>query len=107
MIPGEKLTIGGREYIAPPLNLASMRAHKAMMTKAYGMAKGSQAEPDPSDLLEMSEMIVESLKRNYPEVTLESIEADLDFPTLLSAFTRIISAGLVGPSLGEAKPGSQ
>lgn len=107
MIPGEVITIGGKQYTAPPLNLASMRAHKAMMIKAYSMAKGSDAEPGPDDLLEMSEMLVESLQRNYPEITLSAIEADLDFPTLLSAFTKIISAGLQGPSLGETKPGTQ
>lgn len=105
MIPGKEVEIGGNKYVLPPLNIASLRKHREFMTRVRQIADGS-IEAGPEDLLEMAEVVRDSLLRNHPDVDFELIEEHLDFAKVTECVTAIMRVNSSGPAMGEKKPGN-
>lgn len=96
MIAGKKITLGGREFEAPPVPFAVIRKH-------IDVFEGRQ---QPS-LLDMGDIIFLALKRNYPELTQEELDGLLDRANMLEAFnTVMLVSGTQEKLPGEAAPGS-
>lgn len=76
MIEGKKISMGGKVYTIPPLNIKLFRQHKdaiSQLTSVEEVKKLSNFE-----YIEMAlPVVVDDLKRNYPELTLEKLETDL------------------------------
>jgi len=70
MIQGQKIEIGGKDYMLPPLGLG-------------GLKKTAELREDYDDMSEdekldaLIEMVHAALVRNYPDYTLEEMKADL------------------------------
>ena len=106
MIPGKEVEIGGTKYTLPPLNIPSLRKHEALLNKGAAFAAGGLI-PSATDILEMTQIVEESFKRNYPAVNFaEKIEEHLDIEKVTECFTAIMVAGSAGPRTGESKPAS-
>jgi len=105
MIPGREVEIGGEKYTLPPLNIASLRKHREFMNRARHLADGS-VEAGVDEVLEMTEIVKESLKRNHPEANFAQIEEHLEIDKLTECFSAIMRVNGSGPALGEKKPAS-
>lgn len=105
MIPGKEVEIGGKKYTLPPLNIASLRKHMDFMKRAKHLADGS-IEAGVEEVMEMTEIVKESLKRNHPEADFADIEEHLEIDKLTECFSAIMRVNGSGPALGEKKPGN-
>jgi hypothetical protein len=95
MIEGKKVQMGGKEWIVPPLNFRSLKAHReALMTATPASLVASGKVVD---------LIHEALKRNYPELTLDELEDMLDMGNALAVTEAVLGvSGLVERESGEA-----
>jgi len=105
MIPGREVEIGGKKYTLPPLNIASLRKHREFMDKSKQLADGT-IEPGVGEIFEMTDMVRDSLMRNYPEVNFAEIEEELDIAKVTECFLAVMKINGSGPALGEKKPGN-
>lgn len=105
MIPGKEVEIGGKKYTLPPLNIASLRKHREFMDRSKQLADGT-TEPGMVDLLEMTDMVRDSLMRNHPDANFAEIEEHLDIVKLNECFLAVVRINGSGPALGEKKPGN-
>lgn len=97
MIDGKKITLGGRDFVAPPAPFGCIRKNKEIF-------EGSQ----PATLTIMADVVFASLKRNYPDLTQEEFDENyLDMGNLRGAFRAVmlISGAEEQPS-GEGAPGA-
>lgn len=105
---GVALKIGGAEYIAPPLNLNGV-----MAIEESGALKMRQSDSMRVKIEGCLLILIASLNRNYPDITLdwlkEEILGDELLPMLGAVSEIIVKGGFVpaGSSLGEAKAGDQ
>ena len=79
MLEGVKVELNGREFIAPPVNLAFVRAHSDFF----------EGRKSPT-LAFMSDAIFASLKRNYPDLTQDELEDVLDVGNMKQAFNAVM-----------------
>jgi hypothetical protein len=98
---GVKITLGGREFVVPPLNFKSLR-------KFLPHIQAVQTESDPEKMMDLYEEILQSaLARNYPEITKEELDEVLDFSNIQEVFAAIMGAsGLKFLKPGETRAGS-
>jgi hypothetical protein len=95
---GKKITIGGTEYVIPPL---SFRQLKTMSTEIKSLAvKG----PDNTEI--MLRVIQAALSRNYPEMTLEQIEEIVDLGNILEITQAVMGGSGFVKTVGEILAGS-
>lgn len=83
MHEGVLVLLGGREYVLPPMTLATRRrdiATRAAIEQGY-------EEAQEQDLL--VEVLHECLRRNYPQLTREQMEEGATFPELLEAYGQL------------------
>ncbi len=98
IILGKKITLGGQDFIAPPVPLACVRKYKDLFN---GKEKGA-------DLLVMADIVLMSLQRNYPDMTESELDGLLDIDNLPLAFNMVMSAsGTEKTTSGEAPAASQ
>lgn len=99
MIDGPKLVLGGQEFIVPPANLKTIRAHTAARTKADSTA---QERIDANVAF-----ILTTLQRNYPDLTEDFVLTHVDARNQTDVM-RIISeaAGYTKAEPGEAPAGT-
>lgn len=90
MIPGTTIKLGETKYLVPPLNFAAMKKHKAFIASCM------KGDIDPAKFLEdgdferISDIAFLAIKRNYPKVTVEEIEENLDASNLQDIFNAIM-----------------
>jgi hypothetical protein len=94
MIPGVEVTIGEKKYTMPPLSLGQLRNGVMLKLKEHDEAIEQSKGYEASVL--KGEIVLEALKRNYPELTLDSVEFD---------FGNINELWLVALGLSGFKPG--
>ncbi len=100
LIDGVVVRMGGRDWTVPPLSFKQLRGLQPqleLLAKLAGTAS-------PRDIGVISDIVLAALSRNYPEITLDEVEAVLD----LGNAGRVITAILTGSGLsrGEGGPGS-
>lgn len=107
MIPGKEVEIGGKKYTLPPLNIPSLRLHKAFLDRAKAEFVANPDLIKFEDVAEMTDIVRESFTRNYPEVNFaETIEPQLDMVKVSELFGMVMGANGAGPALGEKRPGN-
>jgi len=89
-IPGEKITLAGRTFVAPPIPLGCMRKYEDVFN--------GKADPSP---LVMGDVIFMTLRRNYPDLTQDEMDELLDAKNMVEVFAAIGHAS----GLQEAQPG--
>lgn len=80
---GVQITLGGRTFVLPPMTLA-MRKKEMATRRTLGENYDDLAEQEL-----LLEVMVETLKRNYPALTKEELEPVVDFPELIEAYARL------------------
>lgn len=110
LVGGAVVKMGGVEYTVPPLNFRSVRKLQAagdLDRFEKGISFGIQIRPEDLDAL--LRIVLEALKRNYPDMTIERLEELLDFGNALDVVRAILSISGIGDSkktaTGEAATG--
>src|ERR1700736_4322202 len=91
MIPGVTITMGGRDWVVPPLTLGQLRR---LMPRVRQLTEidASMGEVQIGVLVEI---IASALQRNYPDATAEIVENLLD----LGNANTVLNAVLTGSGL--------
>jgi hypothetical protein len=96
---GTKVTMGGRDFILPPLTLKALRLLGPKI-KVLGQINDV---PTEEQVGAMVEVVHASTVRNYPDMTPEDLEDLLDLGNLPTVFQAIMSSsGLKQGVPGEA-----
>ena len=91
MIPGIPLTLGGDDFIIPPLNFAALKKLQPVIESLATIS--SSLEGNQIDAI--TQIVHSAMSRNYPDITLEKVMDILDLgnaPTILAAIMN--SSGL-------------
>ena len=99
MFEGVTITIGGREFIIPPL---SFKQVKALWPIIQEISKPEKTIVDAVD--GFTQVVHAAISRNYPDVTQEEIADLLDFGNVNKIINDIL--GVSGFVLGEKKAGN-
>lgn len=75
MIEGATVSMGGKEWVVPPLSLAQL---KVFLPRVQGLAGMDTAQIADKQLQTLVEIVTAALQRNYPEVTPAQVEDILD-----------------------------
>lgn len=107
LLEGQKLNLGGRDFIVPPLNIKALRILGPRFNQLQKIAdSGDLAEMFNGDNLDtLVDVVHAAIVRNYPDVTREEMEDLIDLANLQPLFMSICGqSGLQqkGPR-GEAK----
>ncbi|MDB4882390.1 MAG: hypothetical protein JWL95_1156 [Gemmatimonadetes bacterium] len=85
--PGVSIELGGRVFVVPPLSLASLRS---LHEKLDGIVLDEI--PDLSKTVDLLEVALAALQRNYPELTISELADLVDVstfgPLMLAAMGR-------------------
>jgi hypothetical protein len=95
MIKGEKIKVGGEEYVLPPLNLDDVEQHW------FELIDGSLFK----HLKACAEIFHAALSRNYPDLLLSELKAKMTPGELVTNLTILMkqSGFVVGEPLGGSK----
>lgn len=100
MIDGAKIKMGGVEYIVPALNLKRLRA---LSPKIDNLQAGRGTPDEQMDAT--VEIIHAALSRNYPSLSIETVEDGVDLSNVQSILMAVLGAsGLTSGEKGEGKP---
>ena len=98
MIDGTKITLGGNEYIVPPLNF---KALKRLQPTIESLAKVDMAMSD-EQIDNIAEIVLAALIRNYPDKTKDDVLEWLDLGNTAKILNAIMGAsGIKTASVGE------
>ena len=91
MVPGVSVTMGGHDWVVPPLTLGQLRR---LMPKVRQLTEigASMGEAQISVLVDI---VAAALQRNYPEITTDQVENLLD----LGNANAVLNAVLTGSGL--------
>jgi len=93
LVEGIKINLGGREFVAPPLPLKVFRLHPDWFETLNDLT----GLPTPETVEIMTQIILSSLHRNYPDLTAEELEDLLDVNNMPIAMRAVM-----GQATGEA-----
>jgi hypothetical protein len=98
-IPGAIVAMGGHDWVVPPLTLGQLRR---LMPKVRQLSEIGAAM-DETQIAVLVEIVAAALQRNYPEITVETVESLLD----LGNAGHVLGVVLTGSGLKarEASPG--
>src|SRR6266699_3746809 len=94
MIPGITISMGGSDYIVPPLTLGQLKR----LTPT--IARLSDKEDQSVVFDAVCEIVKEALSRNYPSISKEQVEDLLDLANCAEAVGAVLRGS--GLKLGEA-----
>jgi hypothetical protein len=106
MLPGVTISMGGRDWLVPPLTLGQLRRlmPKVRQLTEIGASMGEM------QITVLVEIVVAAMQRNYPEATAEVVENLLDLGNASAVLNAVLTGSGLKPSdncLGEtAAPGS-
>jgi hypothetical protein len=91
MIPGVTVVMGGQDWTVPPLTLGQLRRlmPKVRQLTEIGAAMGEE------QIAVLVDIVTEALRRNYPDITTDSVENLLD----LGNASVVLNAVLTGSGL--------
>jgi len=99
MIPGIKISMGGQEWMVPPLTLGQLRKLESKirsMTEVAADARGMSAEQIDS----VGEIVAAALSRNYPDMTSERVLELIDVGNARAVILAVLTGSGLQP--GEA-----
>lgn len=67
---GQDVNLGGTVYTVPPLALGALRR---LLPKIQALSLGEDLMPDLSQVVDLLEICLAALQRNYPDMTLEEL----------------------------------
>lgn len=92
--PGVEVTIGGRAYLAPALNFVSLKRLLPKVGAAEDLPSEGGMSGFAKDFILKSEValevIVASLERNYPGITLEMVEEELGMEEMVPLLAKVV-----------------
>lgn len=98
MFDGVKVTMGGREFILPPLTLKALRK----MGPKIKLLGTMTDVPTEEQIAAMVEVVHAGLVRNYPDITVDELEDLIDLGNLREVFPAVMaSSGLSRVTPGE------
>ena len=86
--PGVKLTLGGREFVALPLNLKALRE----LAPRFPVLTGMGDVPTGPQIDVVSDIVYSALLRNHPDLTRDELEELLDLENLARALQAVMGA---------------
>lgn len=92
-VPGTSMTLGGRQWILPPLTLGAMEQLQDRLSAFQGSLT-------PASIGTVIDAAHASLKRNYPEITREEVADMVD----MSNWVDVIQAVMNVSGIGERDP---
>ncbi len=98
MIKGTEVELGGTVYIVPPLNLAALERFQDRLESYAGGI-------DRESVKFVVEVAHASIKRNYPDMTVDQLKELIDLGNIQEVFGAVMNvSGLVArsPDKGEA-----
>lgn len=98
---GEKLKLGDKEYVIPPLTWRRIRELLPVLGRIKISPVGLEITGEMLD--DYATVILAALNRNYPDMTRESLEDVLDLGNAPQIFLAIM--GMSGLIRGEMMPG--
>jgi hypothetical protein len=101
LIEGVTIKMGGKEWVVPPLTLPPLRR---FLQKGKELRKAPQEDGTAYFDL-MVEAVLAAMRRNYPDLTKDTLEEFLDLGNIPDVFAAI--AGRSGLILGEMLAGSR
>lgn len=98
-------TLGGVDYVIPPISLGALEQMQERITKVVG-------ELDADTITTVIDVTHSALSRNYPEITREEVSDIVDVGNMFELFEAVMDvSGLkrksledAGESLGELQP---
>lgn len=109
LIPGVEVELGGRKFVVPPLPLGALR----QLAKYSDAATSGTGNVSSASVDALIGAMHRTLRRNYPQITVEEVEDLLDVPTAIDLFGRLNQLSGLEPSadegaapLGESSGGS-
>ncbi|MGH7044932.1 MAG: hypothetical protein ACREE2_00910 [Stellaceae bacterium] len=91
MIPGVMVAMGGQQWTIPPLTLGQLRR---LMPKVRKLTEIG-AQMGETQIIVLVEIVTAALQRNYPDMTVETVEGLLD----LGNAGTVLNAVLTGSGL--------
>ena len=91
MLPGVTITMGGQDWLVPPLTLGQLRR---LMPKVRRLTE-TDASMSETQIIVLVEIVAAALQRNYPEATADMVENLLD----LGNASAVLNAVLTGSGL--------
>lgn len=104
MIRGTPIRLGEMEYIAPPLNFAALEKYDEFFRSAA--AGGLELQGDTRQMAIVADLVYLSLRRNYPDITPETVKEGLDLGNFQEIFQAIVSTSGFTTRVGEPAPGT-
>jgi hypothetical protein len=101
MIDGVVISMGGKKWLVPPLNLKFLRKNSERLAQYQGV---SAASPDSVDMA--LEIIQAALSRNYPEITSDVLLEIVDMGNVQQIMEAIMGISGLERVSGEAWKGS-
>ncbi|OGW51751.1 MAG: hypothetical protein A2Y81_12740 [Nitrospirae bacterium RBG_13_43_8] len=80
MIDGTKLKIGDKEFVVSALNFKQVRELRPLFKKLQDLQGGENVDSEQLDA--MIEIVHQGLQRNYPDITKEELEENLDMQNI-------------------------
>ena len=99
MINGKTISLSGEDFVLPPLNIATLKKHQVF----FDSLRDGQGQ---TNFAVMSEIILGSIQRNYPDMTQARLDELLDIGNIASAFQAVMSVSGFEAASGEAPPGN-
>lgn len=96
MIPGIMVAMGGQQWTIPPLTLGQLRR---LMPKVRQLTEIG-AQMGETQIAVLVEIVTAALQRNYPDMTVETVEGLLD----LGNAGTVLNAVLTGSGLRAQEP---
>lgn len=98
---GTWVRLGDKEYLAPPLNFKTLKEMLPIIGSLPRELNGQL--PSEDQITAVARVVHASLRRNYPELTLDEIEEEMNMDNFLPIMTGILTASGIKP----AEPGKQ
>jgi hypothetical protein len=101
MIPGVAITIGGENWVIPPLTLGQLRR---LMPKLRDLTEIGAAMGEV-EIEILVEIVATALQRNYPDITSDKVENLLDLGNAGAVLKAVLTGSGLKPSetpMGEA-----
>jgi hypothetical protein len=98
--PGIKLTLGGEDYILPPISLGALEQLKD------GIAAFNGDITDGAQVSTVIDAALASLNRNYPDITRAQVADMIDVGNMADVFSAVMDvSGLKRKALEESASG--
>jgi hypothetical protein len=106
MVDGPKIMLGGVERVFAPLNFKALRRVGPRMGVLTALTKKEAGLVVPEEAQDLVlEIVLSSLRRNYPEVSQDEVEEHLDFRNVGEIMTAIMGGSGLHDKV--AQPGEE